>query len=364
MNTPGIPPPRRAAEAFELGGRVLDVQALGRGLINDTFVVSTTRGRAVLQRINRGAFPQPELIMQNLRVLLEHAAGRAARTALRLPSILRTRDGRDYFIDDAGEFWRALDFIEHTRSLDRIDNAAQARAVGGALGSFHALVHDLDPARLHATRSRFHDTPWYYERFQRAREQATLDGADETLTYCLDFAQARAARVATLEEAKARGALRSRVVHGDPKLDNVLFDAENDVAVSLIDLDTVQAGLPHYDVGDCLRSACNPVGETPRDPAQARFDLDICRGVLGAYLDATRGLLTEQDIRYLPEAVRLIAFELGLRFLTDHLQGDRYFKVEWRGHNLHRAQTQFVLTESIEIQREAIGALIEEHTRG
>jgi Ser/Thr protein kinase RdoA (MazF antagonist) len=226
------------------------------------------------------------------------------------------------------------------------------------LGQFHALAHDLDPARLHTTRQRFHDTPWYFERFRTVLAGSAVNENDADLRDGIEFAQARGERVAVLEDARRRGDLRPHVIHGDPKVENVLFDTASGAAVSLIDLDTVQPGLLHYDLGDCLRSACNPAGETPADPAQAWFDLDLCRALLTGYLAETRGLLTDTDLQYLPDAIRLIPFELGLRFFTDHLQGDTYFKVAWRGHNLHRARTQFQLTASIEAQHEAIRALV------
>jgi Ser/Thr protein kinase RdoA (MazF antagonist) len=175
---------------------------------------------------------------------------------------------------------------------------------------------------------------------------------------CLAFVDARAATVDVLEKAKASGALPLRTVHGDPKLDNVLFDSASGRAVGLVDLDTVQPGLLHYDLGDCLRSACNPAGESPPDPAAARFDLELARAILASYLAETRGFLTAAELDYLPEAIRLIPLELGMRFLADHFDGDRYFKVEYRGHNLLRARTQFALTASVEARLDAIRATI------
>ena len=178
------------------------------------------------------------------------------------------------------------------------------------------------------------------------------------LRFCIEFANAREAIVGILEDAKRQGVLTLRVIHGDPKVDNVLFDAVDDRAISLIDLDTVQAGLLHYDIGDCLRSACNAAGESPRSASEARFDLGLCEALLSRYLAETHAFLTPADLRFLPDAIRLIPFELGLRFLADHLNGDVYFKVQWRGHNLLRAETQFRLTESIELQLPAIRTLV------
>jgi Ser/Thr protein kinase RdoA (MazF antagonist) len=162
-----------------------------------------------------------------------------------------------------------------------------------------------------------------------------------------------------LERAKAAGLLLPRPIHGDPKVNNVMLDSTTGQAVALVDLDTVKPGLIHYDIGDCLRSCCNPAGEETLDLGAVRFDLDLCRDVLGGYLSAASGFLTAADYDHLYAAIRLISFELGLRFFTDHLAGDVYFRVDHPGHNLQRALVQFRLTESIEAQEGQIGGLIE-----
>lgn len=359
----------RAAQLFDLGGQIVAVRPHGNGLIHDTFLVTVAAAdgprHAILQRINRHVFPQPERILQNLRTLHAHLAPRLRPGAreLRFASLLRTREGADYFLDAEGGFWRAQTFIERTRSHSRRLDAHQAAEMGFALGRFHALTHDLDPARLLVTRPGFHDTPRYLARFEEVLARAharSPDAAGAMLDECLAFVEEHKGGAEVLEQARRGGVLALRVIHGDPKLDNVLFDEQTDRAVSLIDLDTVQPGLLHYDLGDCLRSCCNPAGESPRDPAQARFDLELCRALLARYFAETRGLLTPADYRYLPEAVRLIAFELGLRFLTDYLEGNAYFKVAWPGHNLLRAATQFRLAASVARQEPQLRALIAE----
>jgi Ser/Thr protein kinase RdoA (MazF antagonist) len=346
------------ASAFNLGGSVVDVKPFGRGLINDTYLVTTDNGHAVLQRINRRAFPRPELVMQNLRALSDHIASRNGESQLRLPQIVPARDGKDFVLDDDGGFWRTLSYIENTDTFDTVGTHRRAGEIGAALGRFHALSHGLDPQRLHATRPGFHQTPLYYARFGEALQRNPAPTADGDLTWCVAFARARGGIVATLEDAKQRGELTLRVIHGDTKLDNFLFDAKTGNAVSLIDLDTVQPGLVHYDVGDCIRSAANPAGESPADVNQVRFDVDICRALLSSYLAQARAVLTAADIAHLYDAIRLIPFELGLRFLTDHLDGDVYFKTQWRGQNLHRALVQFRLTADIEKNETLIRPLV------
>lgn len=349
---------------FVPNGNITAIQPHGLGLINDTFLVTTDTGRQIiLQRINRHVFPQPERIMENLRVLAEHVRQRAATDSasgrtLRLPEILMARDGRNFTIDAKGGFWRAQEFIEHTRTYDNTCNIAQAEEIGFALGRFHALIHDLDPVRLHQTLPGFHDAPGYFARFLQASARPRQSGASRELLHGLSFAQGHESLTRVLENARHEGKLVVRAIHGDTKLNNFLFDIQTGKAASLIDLDTVQPGLIHYDVGDCLRSCANPAGESPREITAVHFDLSIGQAILKNYLAETRGFLTQHDYDYLYDAIRLIPFELGLRFLTDHLEGNHYFKTEWAGQNLHRALTQFHLTASIEEHERPIKALI------
>ncbi len=354
---------RDMAGAFDLGGDIRDVHAHGQGLINDTFLVTTDSGRrAILQRINRHVFPEPARIMANMRMLSEHVrkrqAGETSVRELRLPEIIPARDGKDFALDPQGGFWRAMHFIDNTITLTAIAGEAQAGEVGFALGRFHALTHDLDPARMHETLPGFHNAPAYFARFLRASARPRVPAASRELLYCLDFVETRRRLTRVLETAKREGRLRMRVIHGDTKLNNFLFDADTGRAVSLIDLDTVQPGLIHYDIGDCLRSCANPAGESPGDPASARLDLDISQAILDRYFAETRGFLTHVDRDYIYDAIHLIPFELGLRFFTDHLEGDCYFKTDRPGQNLHRAMTQFALTLSIEKNEGKIRSLI------
>ncbi len=352
------------ARQFVPDGNISTSQPHGQGLINDTFLVTTDTGRRIiLQRINRHVFPHPERIMENLRVLAEHVRRRAVTNStsghtLRLPEILMAHDGQNFAIDAEGGFWRAQEFIEHTRTYDNISNIAQAEEIGFALGRFHALIHDLDPARLHPTLPGFHDTPGYFARFLRASARPRQVSASRELRNGLTFAEGRGSLTRVLKNAGREGKLVVRAIHGDTKLNNFLFDIQTGKAASLIDLDTVQPGLIHYDVGDCLRSCANPAGESPKDTAAVHFDLGIGRAILKNYLAEARGFLTQQDYDYLYDAIRLIPFELGLRFLTDHLEGNHYFKTEWPDQNLHRALTQFELTTSIEKHEQAIRTLI------
>lgn len=351
-------PARRIATAFDFGDAIASVRAHGGGLINDTYLVEATDGRRlILQRINTRVFPHPEQMLANLRTLLDHAHSHGAE-GLRLPALYRTRDGRDWATDSDGGVWRALEFIPDTRSLATLGGGAQARAVGDALGRFHRLLHELPVGHLHTTLPGFHVAPDYLRHFDEILQESVADHSI-ALRDALVFVEEHRELVDVLERARQSGALTLRPAHGDPKLDNFLFDRDAARVVALIDLDTVQPGLVQVDLADCLRSCCNRAGESPADLYSVRFDLDSAQHILRGYLDAARDFLDSGDYDYLYDAIRLIPFELGLRFLTDHFAGDRYFKVERPGQNLLRARVQFRLAEDIERHERALRVLIE-----
>jgi len=354
------------AKEFAAGSTLSSIEPFGNGNINDTFLIALDdpdKTRFVLQRINTTVFRQPQLIMKNMRILSEHVLRRLQKTALdrrwEIPRVLLTKDMQDYCCDSDQSFWRAVSFIDHSESFDRLQNVDQAREVGYALGMFHHLICDLPPETLADTLEGFHITPLYLQTYEKVLAK-TRQSLSPEVSHCLQFVSDRAVWAQVLEQAKLQGKLPLRLMHGDPKVNNVMFDRETGQAVSVVDLDTVKPGLVHYDVGDCLRSGCNPAGEETEQWEAVYFDPDLCRSILQGYLSVATDFLTENDYAYLFDAIRLIAFELGLRFFTDYLAGNVYFKVKHPEHNLARALVQFRLTESIESQERAICSLIQE----
>ena len=344
----------RMAQRFAVASGPLAIEPLGRGLINDTFRVTAETNRWVLQRINGQVFPDPAGIMANLSRLGAHLA-RQGVVDLTWPELARTPEGATWTQDEAGALWRLMTFIPG-QPLERIEGDPQAAEVGRLLGAFHRAVADLDPASLTVTLPGFHVTPGYLEPFDRAAREAVA-APQPGLEAALAFVEARREGLDLLEQARAAGQIPERLVHGDPKLDNLLFDAEGRRALALIDLDTVQPGLTLHDIGDCLRSCCNRQGESARE-SRVAFDLAVCRPLLQAYADRTQGLLVPAEVTRLFAAIRLIPLELGLRFLTDHLQGDRWFRVSAPGQNLAKARIQFALVADIERQEREIRAII------
>jgi Ser/Thr protein kinase RdoA (MazF antagonist) len=372
------------AQKFAASGKVTTVSAFGNGNINDTFLVTVLDGdesHFVLQRINTHVFKQPALVMQNMRIFTEHICAKLQcelqppERRWVVPRVLLTENFQDHWVEPDGTYWRSISFIDNSESIDLIQDLHHGREVGYALGRFHALISDLDPDRLADTLPGFHITPQYLQHYhqvlsqhsilfllrQRLRQQRGFaNEVNDRVDDCLKFIEHRQKWAQVLENAKSAGKLPLRPIHGDPKVNNMMICTTTQQAIGAIDLDTVKPGLVHYDIGDCLRSGCNPLGEETKEWEQVQFDTQMCRAILEGYLPQARGFLTEDDYEYLFDGIRLLAFELGLRFFTDYLAGNVYFKVKYPTHNLDRALVQFKLTESIEAQETIIRQIIED----
>lgn len=338
--------PRSIAEQF--CPLVTELEPLGNGLINDTYLIQTDRQPFVLQKINRQVFQQPELIMANLSAFNEYIAARKVNEiALKIPELIRTESGAYSVIDENGDYWRAWAYVANTDCLETLNNLTEAGQVGTALGKFHRLGYGMNIAQFFDTLPGFHIAPKYFEQYRQIEAATKIAANDE----CRDFIESYHHIIHDLEDAKNQGLLKLRVTHGDPKLNNFLFDKDTRQIVSLIDLDTVKPGLIHYDIGDCLRSCCH-------NDMDDSFDLEICKAVLTGYVNEMGALLSESDYRYLFAAIRLIPFELGLRFYTDYLNGNLYFKVTEPQQNLFRSLKLVRLCKDILNKNQTINDII------
>ena len=356
------------AQQFATSSQVVAVRAFGSGNINDTFLVTVAdeaEPHFVLQRINTHVFLQPALVMQNMRIFTQHVCDKLqcelnpSERRWAVPRVLLTTTAQDHWIEPDNSYWRAISFIDGSESIDIIKSYEHGREIGYALGRFHSLIGDLDPTQLADTLEGFHITPQYLAYYHQVLP--TYAGEiNPYVDYCFKFIQERQEWARVLEDAKSNGKLPLRPIHGDPKVNNVMICTTTQQAIGIIDLDTVKPGLVHYDIGDCLRSGCNPLGEETKEWERVYFDVQMCRSILQGYLSQASGFFTDYDYEYLFDGIRLIAFELGLRFFTDHLAGDVYFKVKHPNHNLDRALVQFKLTESIEAQEKSIRKIIKE----
>ena len=358
-----------AAERFTSSGSVADIRAYGSGNVHDTFLVALEGGKEphfILQRLNTHVFRQPELVMRNMRTVTEHIRWRLHGTPLdggrrwEVPRVLLTEDAQGPLARSGRLILAGAQFHRSEPSLlTRSRTRTTLTKWVLPLAFFTASSATCPRQRLADTLAGFHMTPRYLTHFDEVLAQQSRRPSPE-MAYALEFVNQRRSFASILETARTRGRLMLRPIHGDPKVNNIMIDTITRRAVSIIDLDTVKPGLVHYDLGDCLRSCCNLLGEETEQWETVRFDPDLCRVILLGYLEWARIFLTEYDYEYLYDAIRLIAFELGLRFLTDHLEGNVYFKARRGEHNLARALVQFKLTASIEAQEEAIRAIIRE----
>lgn len=362
------------AAQFDIAGRVVALESITTGNVNDTYcVISRTtfsEEKFILQRINGKVFPDPAAVMANMRVVTTHAHQRIEAEAddadriWQLPRVIAAQNGLDYIIDDNGDCWRALTLIASATSHDKINSVEHAVEAGVVLGHFQRLISDLPIDQLADTLPGFHITPGYLETYNRVidtDDARDLLAASTEARRLAKFVEARRSFCSILEDAVARGELKVRPIHGDPKITNIMIDNYTGKGTCIIDLDTVKPGLIHYDFGDCARSSCNPAGEETTDLSTVRFDSDSFAALVKGYLSQADSFLTEADRHYLYDSVRLIAFELGLRFFADYLAGDVYFKTRYDTQNLNRARVQFALCESIEAREGPMRLVLEQN---
>jgi len=347
--------PEESILNFPVPGALLSIEKFGSGLINDTYLCTFRDNdevrKYVLQRINVSVFKHPVDVMENVEVVTQHIAARLRAQGVVdpytvTPALIHTRSGRSHHVDGTGSCWRVFHFIEDGIVFDQVKDVHHAYEVGRGLGRFQSLVSDLAPSRLHDTLPGFHHTPRYLEAYDDAatrddKGRAAGAGAER------EFVSRRRSLVPMLTELMESGQLPLRVVHNDPKVNNVMVHRVTGEALCMLDLDTVKPGIVHFDFGDCVRSVANPAGEDG-DLDRVTFDLPLFRSVTRGYLSEASSFLTRKEMDLLPVSIRVITFELGLRFLADYLRGDTYFKVKYPTHNLHRARVQFRLLESIE----------------
>ncbi len=361
----GLPHAYAAASQFEFHGEVSALAPYGNGHINDTYIVSCqgagASARYILQHINRRVFLNPAAMMQNIERVTAHLAGQVAGQpdgARRVLQLVPAQDGRNWHVDAEGETWRAYRFIENACSYETAASAEQAFQAARAFGRFQQQVAGLPLPRLHETIPHFHDTPRRFAALEQAVAQATAANGNGRAALAgpeIEFARSRQSIANVLLSA----GLPDRITHNDTKFNNVLLDGTTGEAVCVIDLDTVMPGLALYDFGDMVRTTTSPAQEDEQDLSKVTMQFPLFEALVRGYLESAGGFLTPAEKRLLAFSGKLITFEVGIRFLTDYLAGDTYFKVHREGHNLDRCRTQFKLVESIERQEEKMNRLVE-----
>ena len=344
------------ARQFAIEGKFLEAAPYGGGHINETYLATYERGganvRAVLQRINEKVFADTAALMENIERVTQHLAAKAAnepdseRRTLRL---IADRDGRTLHVGAEGGQWRAWEYVDGARSYDAIRSMKQAFEGARAFGRFLTLLADLPAPRLKDTIPGFHYGPGRFAALARA---VTVDAAGRAGRAGPEIAFALK-RSAIASDLAAAG-LPERVTHNDTKINNVLLDDATGEGICVIDLDTVMPGYAAYDFGDLVRSATCTAAEDEPDLSKVTMRFDFFEALARGYLSAARELLTRVEKESLVEGGKLITFLMGIRFLTDYLNGDTYYKVHRADHNLDRCRVQFRLLESIEAHESAM----------
>ena len=351
--------------AYAFPDTLLGAVRYGHGHINDTFCVlcQPREGdtvRFILQGLSLAAFPNPQELMENfigitsfLRRKILAGGGDPLRETL---SLVKTRDGKDFYTDATGKVWRLMPFIENTQCFQSA-TPELFEASARAFGRFQYMLRDYPAQTLHETIVNFHNTEDRFAKFVVALEADKHNRArdiPEQIRFVLD----RKADCSVALQALRDGKLPLRVTHNDTKLNNVLIDRDTRQGICVIDLDTTMPGLSINDFGDSIRSGANHCREDEKDLTKVNFDLALYEAYTRGFLEAAQSSLTPAELDYLPWGARLMTLECGIRFLTDYLNGDHYFHIQYPGQNLDRARTQFKLVTDMEQQFDAMAAVV------
>lgn len=355
-------------DAFQFQGTYLEGIPYGSGHINDTFCVTfeengTTR-RYILQRMNKTIFLHPEELMENvtgvtqwLRKKILEKGGDPERETLNL---VPTKEDKNFFVDQAGDYWRAYIFIEGAATYDLVQNKEDFYQSAVAFGHFQGLLADYPAQTLHETIVNFHNTVDRFAKFKKAVAEDVMGRAKDVQKE-IQFVLDREALAHTLCDMQAEGKLPLRVTHNDTKLNNIMIDDETRKAICVIDLDTVMPGLAVNDFGDSIRFGASTAEEDERDLSKVSCSMELFELYTKGFIEGCQGSLTEAELEMLPVGAMTMTYECGMRFLTDYLEGDHYFKVHRDGHNLDRARTQFTLVKDMEEKLETMNAIVKKY---
>lgn len=350
---------------FELGGDYTGYDRINNGHINNTYVLHfQENGRCndfLLQQINTHVFRNPDELMENivgvtsyLRRQIEQTGGDPARETL---TVYHTADGKPYYKDAQGHCWRVYNFISNAYTCQSITDPVVFYNAAQAFGAFQRMLADYPSESLHETIPNFHNTVSRFQDLLMAIE-ADEAGRAKLVQEEIAFAKAREADCSVLLDLVAAGALPLRVTHNDTKLNNVMFDNDTKQGICVIDLDTVMPGLSLYDFGDSIRFGANTAAEDEKDLSLVSLDLNLFEQYVKGYLSAAGESLTKAEKDNLAFSAKLMTFECGIRFLTDYLNGDTYFKTAYPEHNLDRCHTQFALVADIERKMEQMQEIV------
>lgn len=355
---------------FALVGELESCERIGDGHINDTFLVTVkaadTSEKYVLQRINKNVFQDTECLMNNIVSVSEYMlseialmGGDTKREAL---SVVKLNNGKSYYTDTEGYAWRLFNYVSDSRSYTIASSPSEIYKAASAFGNFQFMLQKFAVDKLCETVADFHNTPKRFSALVEAAQRNELLRLSEVMEdYEFVLEQKKFCNI--LEELKREGKIPLRVTHNDTKLNNVLFDKNTDNPICVVDLDTVMPGLSVNDFGDLVRSVASGADEDERDLSKVNFSMDIFESCLLGFLQGTRGALTEMEIEMLPVGAMMMTLECGIRFLTDYLSGDVYFKTNREKQNLDRARTHFKMFSDMKDKYEQMCKIVNKYSQ-
>ena len=341
---------------FQYEGALASEGPYGSGHINDTFLLTFDvegegKRNVILQRMNNEVFSDPVGLMENivgvtsyLRKKIIDDGGDPDRETL---NVIPTVDGQDYYVDEAGDYWRSYKFITDATSYDKVEKPEHFYQSAVAFGHFQCMLADYPAETLHETIAGFHDTKARFATFKKVVEEDVM-GRATSVEKEIQFVLEHEDVANYFSDLLAKGEIPLRVTHNDTKLNNIMIDNETGKGICVIDLDTVMPGLAMNDFGDSIRFGASTAAEDEMDLSKVSCSMELFDLYAKGFIEGCDGKLTKREIELMPMGAKTMTFECGMRFLTDYLQGDTYFKVHREGHNLDRCRTQFKLVEDME----------------
>jgi len=355
--------PQEVLAAYAFPSPIISTERYGHGHINDTFCVCCESARFILQRISSAAFPHPDQLMENMAGItgflgkkIRAAGGDPDRETL---TLLPTKDSKDFYTDSNGKVWRLVKFIENT-ICPQSATPALFEAAGYSFGRFQRMLEDYPVETLHETIVRFHDTEDRYAKFEAVLAADPM-GRAAGVADEIAFVQSRKTDCSVAMQALREGKLPLRVTHNDTKLNNILFDAQTGDGLCVIDLDTTMPGLSINDFGDSIRFGASTAAEDETDLSKVNFSLELYEMFTRGFLKGADGALTDAELDYMPWGAKLMTLECGMRFLTDYLDGDHYFRITHPNHNLDRCRTQLKLVAEMEKVFDQMHAIVNQY---
>ncbi len=348
------------AYEFKLEGKPIYCERYGSGHINETYLLIDEYAREyILQKINKSIFKNTEMLMKNISAVTEHLNRKV--TEGKVLTLVPTKKGENFLIDESGEYWRLYEFVCDSVCLNKAESADDFKESAFAFGLFQKMLADFPAETLFETIPDFHNTPKRFQAFHEALKADICDRAAGVKAE-IEFALANENYASTLMDLQNANKIPLRVTHNDTKLNNVLLDRKTRKAVCVIDLDTVMPGLSVNDFGDSIRFGASTASEDEKDLSKVNLDLEYFEAYTNGFLSACGKDLNKEEISHLPDGAKMMTLECGVRFLTDYLSGDTYFRIHYPEHNLDRCRTQFKLVQEMDKNWDKMQAIVKKYS--